>query len=108
MVSDARVEGFAVLAVGKQIVIWGGHFLAAEGSLQLQAAPVRVTMVSNQRLAVNLGAAMHRSFVSLRMTRGMERARAYKYSTNASATSAPWLLAMRVAALSTFFINPSR
>src|SRR5258706_12869298 len=32
----------------------------------------------------------------------------YKYSTNESAMSAPWLLAMRVAARSTFFINPSR
>src|SRR5580692_2380773 len=32
----------------------------------------------------------------------------YKYSTNESATSAPWLLAMRVAFRSTFFINPSR
>jgi hypothetical protein len=32
----------------------------------------------------------------------------YKNSTNESATSAPWLLAMRVAARSTFFISPSR
>ena len=31
-----------------------------------------------------------------------------KYSTNESATSAPLLFAMRVAALSTFFIRPSR
>ena len=32
----------------------------------------------------------------------------YRYSTNASATSAPWLFAIRVAWRSTFFINPSR